>query len=145
MGDKARKAAAAMKKSGSKTVKARLSKRGQNHLRQFVKQAQNLVDNIEVGTKTFPDKDVRSAARRLFGSIEDELETLKTIAEAEGDNELVEIIDDMIEDAEGTSGVDDEPHEIGPDHEELEEDGVEVEGLEVDLGGGPSDLDETRM
>lgn len=144
MGDKTRKAAAAMKKSSGRVVKARLTKRGQHTMRQFVKQAQNLVDHVEVGKKTFPDNDVRSAARRLFGSIEDELETLKTIAEAEGDDELVEIIDDMIEDAEGTPGVDDEEHEIGPDHEEEPEEEVEIEGLEVDLGDA-SDLDETRM
>ena len=135
--DKARKAVAAMKKSGQRTVKARLTKRGQSHLRQFVKQAQNMVDNIEVGTKTFPDKEVRAAARRLFGSIEDELEAIKTIAEATGDGELVEIIDEMISDSGNLGGMDDEP--TGPDHES---DDVEVEGLEVDLGG---DIDETRM
>lgn len=141
--NKERNAVKAMKKSGSKMVKARLNKRGLNTVRQFTKQAQNMVDHVEVGSRTFPDKNVRQAARNILDSIENNLEALKVIAESTGDDEIVEIVEDMIDVAEGGSSVDDQPSDKGPHHEENgDEPEVEVEGLEVDLGG---DIDETSM
>ena len=139
--DKQNQASKAMKKSGARKVLARLSRRANNTIKQFTKQAQNMVDNVEVGSRSFPDKSTRQAVRNLLDSIENNLESLLVIAQAEGDDETVEIVEEMICPAEGHEDVDDVESDLGPDHQEGGE--VDVDGLEVDLGDAP--LDETAM
>jgi F0F1-type ATP synthase membrane subunit b/b' len=140
MSAKVAKAAAIMKRGQKRVIKARLTKRGQNTMKQFVKQAQRLTDDIEVGKRSFPDNTVRKAIASIMSSLEDNLEALKVIAEDAGDQETVEIIEDMIGSSEGHSEVDSDPSEHGEFHEEEPEAKLEVEV--VDLGEG---IDETAM
>jgi hypothetical protein len=141
MGDKTAEAAKNMQKGAARKVKARLTKRGQNTMRQFCKQAQNMVDEIEIGKKSFPDGGVRSAMRDLVGSLETNLEAVKVVAEAVGDSDIVEIIDEAIEDLSGVGSGDD----MGSSEEN---DDVDVSGLSESEDESPVDIgsiDETPM
>lgn len=137
MADQSKNAAKTMQKGAARIVKARLSKRAQNTIKQFCKQAQNMVDDVEPGKKSFPDGSVRSAMRALIGSLEDNLEAVRAIAEATGEDDLVEIIQDA---ADALSPADaDEGMEEG--HEEHHEPDVDVSGLsEGPEGAGSVDI-----
>ena len=139
MGDKSVEAAKAMQKGAARKVKARLTRRAQNTMKQFCKQAQNMIDDIEPGKKSFPDGGLRKAVRNLMGSLEDNLEAVKQIAEAAGEDELVEIIQDAADalaPADRDEGMEGEPEEHGD---------IDVMGLEeeapVDIGA----IDETSI
>jgi hypothetical protein len=140
MGDKAKEAAQAMQKGAARKVKARLTKRGQNTMKQFCKQAQNMIDEIEPGKKSFPDGNLRKAIRDLMGSLEDNLEAVKQIAEAAGESELVEIIQDAADalaPADPDEGMESEPEEHG--------DEIDIMGLEEDAPVDIGVIDETPI
>lgn len=141
MKDKTKEAVADMQRGNARKVKARLTKKGQHTLRQFTKQAQNLVDEIEIGKRSFPDHGTRSAMRQLVGSLEDHLEAVKEVAEAAGEDQIVDIIEEA---ADAFSGVDHGEEE----DQESEDHDVEVSGLaereddeQVDIG----EIDETAI
>lgn len=134
MADKAKEAAQMMQKGAARVVKARLSKRGQARIKQFCKQAQGLVDDVEVGKRSFPDSGVRTAMRQLIGSLEENLEAVAQIAEAVGDDTLVEIIEDAADSLApadtGEAGEHEnhgsEPHVEGLTEHETEEKPVDI-------------------
>ena len=143
MGDKAVEAVKAMQKGAARKVKARLTRRAKNTMKQFCKQAQNMIEDIEPGKKSFPDGNLRKAIRDLMGSLEDNLEAVKQIAEAAGEDQLVEIIEeaaDALAPADPNEGMEHEPEDHGED--------VDIMGLSegedeasVDIGS----IDETPI
>ena len=150
--DKAKELMAKMSgKSSGRVIKARLTKKGQGRLKQFAKQAQGMVDDIEVGKKSFPDATVRKAMRNLISSIEDNLEAVMEVAEAAGESEIVDVIEDAVEDLsalndiEHSSDTDDLVDDV--EDEEDEEDEVEIE-IDMDDDFDDSEevvFDETKM
>lgn len=143
MGDKSKEAAQAMSKGAARKVKARLTRRAQHRLQQFCKQAQGLVDEVEIGKRSFPDGGVRSAMRHLLGSLEDHLEAIKEVAQDAGEHGIVEIIEEA---ADALAPVD--PDEGNEPQPEDHGDDVEVSGLSESEEESPVDIssiDETPL
>lgn len=137
MKDQAKNISASMSKTKGKVVKARLTKRGKNRFKQFSKQAQGLIDEVEVSKKSFPDGEMRSAMRTLMATLEETIEAVATIAEASGEDDIVEVLEDV---ASELSHFDvDETSEDEPEHEDSDEVEIDIED------DSESILDETAM
>lgn len=138
MKDKSKEASKNMSRSANRTIKARLSKKKHKTIGNFTKYAQRMVDDIEVGSQSFPDKSVRTAMRNLLGSIEDNLEAVRDIADATGEDDLVEMIDEA---ADALAPADPDEEEEIRDNGEEEHGGDVVERVNEEDEEGDEDVD----
>ncbi len=131
------------KKTARKAIKAKLSQKGLGRMKGFAKQAEGLLSDVPISSKTFPDPGSHTAMVKVAGVIIDTLQALKELVSDEVSPQTVQLLDEASEALDMELG-EAEDMDLGMDMEEPDEEGDEYTLDELE-GVGDITIEEPEM